>query len=54
MDREYKSLLTLMDDESDQAASLAMAELLRRDEKKLFTAPSYRISFTHHEFLDGR
>lgn len=35
MDREYKSLLTLMDDESDQAASQAMAELLRRDEKKL-------------------
>ena len=35
MDREYKSLLTLLDDESDQAASLAMAELLRRDETKL-------------------
>ena len=35
MDREYKSLLSLLDDENEQSASLAMAELLRRDEKQL-------------------
>ena len=35
MDREYKSLLSLLDDENEQAAALAMAELLRRDEKQL-------------------
>ena len=35
MDREYRSLLSLLDDENDQAVSLAMAELLRRDEKQL-------------------
>ena len=35
MDRDYKSLLSLLDDENEQSASLAMAELLRRDEKQL-------------------
>ena len=35
MDREYKSLLSLLDDENEQSAALAMAELLRRDEKQL-------------------
>ena len=35
MDREYRSLLSLLDDENEQAAALAMAELLRRDEKQL-------------------
>ena len=35
MDQEYKSLLSLLDDENEQAASLAMAELLRRDETRL-------------------
>ena len=35
MDREYKSLLSLLNDDNEQAASLAMAELLRRDEKQL-------------------
>ncbi|MBQ9336700.1 MAG: hypothetical protein IJS14_05315 [Lentisphaeria bacterium] len=35
MDREYRSLLSLLDDENEQSAALAMAELLRRDEKQL-------------------
>ena len=35
MDSEYRSLLDLLNDENEQSASLAMAELLRRDQKKL-------------------
>lgn len=35
MDQEYKSLLSLLDDENEQSAALAMAELLRRDEDRL-------------------
>ena len=35
MDSEYRSLLNLLNDENEQSASLAMAELLRRDQKKL-------------------
>lgn len=35
MDQEYRSLLSLLNDENEQSASLAMAELLRRDQKKL-------------------
>ena len=35
MDREYKSLLELLDDENEQSAAQAMAELLRKDEKPL-------------------
>ncbi len=35
MNGDYKHLLSLLDDENDQTASLAMAELLSRDEKQL-------------------
>lgn len=35
MDQEYRSLLSLLDDENEQSASLAMAELLRRDPARL-------------------
>lgn len=35
MDREYESLLNLLDDENEQSAAQAMAELLQRDEKPL-------------------
>ena len=35
MDSEYRSLLNLLNDVNEQSASLAMAELLRRDQKKL-------------------
>ena len=35
MDHEYRHLLSLLDDENEQAASLAMAELLARDPKTL-------------------
>lgn len=35
MDREYESLLSLLDDENEQSAAQAMAELLQRDEKPL-------------------
>lgn len=33
--REYRSLLSLLDDENEQSAAQAMAELLRRDETRL-------------------
>lgn len=35
MNGDYKHLLSLLDDENEQSASLAMAELLSRDEKQL-------------------
>ena len=35
MDHDYKHLLSLLDDENEQSASLAMAELLARDQKTL-------------------
>ena len=35
MDSEYRNLLSLLDDENEQSACLAMAELLKRDESKL-------------------
>lgn len=35
MDHDYKHLLSLLDDENEQSASLAMAELLARDQKAL-------------------
>lgn len=35
MDHEYQSLLSLLDDDNEQSASLAMAELLRRGEDLL-------------------
>lgn len=56
MDREYKSLLCLLDDENEQSAAFAMAELLQRDHKpleevlrKLQESPNLRLRKRIHQ-----
>ncbi len=56
MDQDYKHLLSLLDDENEQAASLAMAELLARDPgplepvlRKLQESPNPRLRRRIHQ-----